>query len=160
MQNGSQLTSMTEAAAPALHTQEREEMRWAQGRTGVASTVEMMSWYFSVDSISDTMRAGLRSVAINVVSRHTRMPQALISSGYCMAAYRWLEPSADTDEMTSAAQVDSANEPNRSAPMPAMSPTLSPTLSARAARHGALGAGLHAAEEVILPDNDLQKGAL
>ena len=44
--------------------------------------------------------------------------------------YRWLEPREDTDEMTSAAQVDSAKEPNRSAPMPAMSPTLSPTLSA------------------------------
>jgi hypothetical protein len=32
--------------------------------------------------------------------------------------------------MTIAAQVDSAKEPNRSAPIPAMSPTLSPTLSA------------------------------
>ena len=36
----------------------------------------------------------------------------------------------ETEEMTSAAQVDSAKEPNRSAPIPAMSPTLSPTLSA------------------------------
>ena len=101
------------------------------GRTGVASTVEMMSWYLSVDSISDTMRAGLRSVAINAVIRHTTIPVALMSSGYCIATYRWLLPSEDSDEMTSAAQVDSANEPNRSAPMPAMSPTLSPTLSAR-----------------------------
>merc|ERR1719305_1805049 len=33
-------------------------------------------------------------------------------------------------EMTRAAQVDSAKEPNKSAPIPAMSPTLSPTLSA------------------------------
>lgn len=32
--------------------------------------------------------------------------------------------------MTKAAQVDSANDPNKSAPIPAMSPTLSPTLSA------------------------------
>lgn len=32
--------------------------------------------------------------------------------------------------MTKAAQVDSANEPKRSALMPATSPTLSPTLSA------------------------------
>jgi len=33
-------------------------------------------------------------------------------------------------ETTSAAHVDSAKDPNKSAPMPAMSPTLSPTLSA------------------------------
>jgi len=32
--------------------------------------------------------------------------------------------------MTNAAQVDSANDPNKSAPIPAISPTLSPTLSA------------------------------
>ena len=38
--------------------------------------------------------------------------------------------SAQVDETTRAAQVDSAREPKRSAPIPAMSPTLSPTLSA------------------------------
>jgi hypothetical protein len=32
--------------------------------------------------------------------------------------------------ITKAAHVDSANEPNKSAPIPATSPTLSPTLSA------------------------------
>merc|ERR1719178_325694 len=37
--------------------------------------------------------------------------------------------SAEEAEMTSAAQVDSANEPKRSDDMPATSPTLSPTLS-------------------------------
>ena len=51
------------------------------GRTGVASRVEMMSWYLRVFSISDTMRAGRRSVAMKVVSRQQRMPAALISSG-------------------------------------------------------------------------------
>lgn len=40
------------------------------------------------------------------------------------------EPTNDVDEMTKAAQVDSANEPNKSALIPATSPTLSPTLSA------------------------------
>ena len=50
-----------------------------------------------------------------------------------MAAPECDEPSDDTEERTSAAQVDSANEPNRSAPIPAMSPTLSPTLSAMTA---------------------------
>lgn len=39
-------------------------------------------------------------------------------------------PTRDVDEMTNAAHVDSANEPKRSALMPATSPTLSPTLSA------------------------------
>ena len=34
------------------------------------------------------------------------------------------------DETTKAAHVDSANDPNKSAPIPAISPTLSPTLSA------------------------------
>lgn len=34
------------------------------------------------------------------------------------------------EETTKAAQVDSAKEPNKSAPIPATSPTLSPTLSA------------------------------
>ena len=37
---------------------------------------------------------------------------------------------SDVEEMTSAAHVDSANEPNKSALIPATSPTLSPTLSA------------------------------
>jgi len=36
----------------------------------------------------------------------------------------------DEQETTRAAQVDSAREPNKSAPIPAISPTLSPTLSA------------------------------
>ena len=41
--------------------------------------------------------------------------------------YNSLEEVAPT---TRAAHVDSAREPNRSAPIPAISPTLSPTLSA------------------------------
>ena len=47
-----------------------------------------------------------------------------------MAAPECDDPSEETEESTSAAQVDSAKDPNRSAPIPAMSPTLSPTLSA------------------------------
>jgi hypothetical protein len=45
---------------------------------------------------------------------------------------------ADT---TNAAQVDSANEPNKSAPIPAISPTLSPTLSAIVAGFLGLSSG-------------------
>jgi len=38
--------------------------------------------------------------------------------------------SAEVAPTTKAAQVDSAKDPKRSAPIPAISPTLSPTLSA------------------------------
>jgi hypothetical protein len=40
------------------------------------------------------------------------------------------EPIKDVDDITRAAHVDYANEPNKSALIPATSPTLSPTLSA------------------------------
>ncbi len=46
---------------------------------------------------------------------------------------KWATPSVSTIEfppMTKAAQVASANDPNKSALIPATSPTLSPTLSA------------------------------
>lgn len=43
--------------------------------------------------------------------------------------------------MTKAAHVDSANDPNKSAPIPATSPTLSPTLSAIVAGFFGLSSG-------------------
>ncbi len=55
------------------------------------------------------------------------MPTAEMTKGKPNAAGD-LYKSADWAVKTSAAQVDSANEPNKSAPIPAMSPTLSPTL--------------------------------
>jgi hypothetical protein len=42
-------------------------------------------------------------------------------------------PTSVLQEITKAAQVDSANDPKRSADIPATSPTLSPTLSAMVA---------------------------
>lgn len=45
------------------------------------------------------------------------------------------------EDITKAAQVDSANEPNRSALIPATSPTLSPTLSAMVAGFLGLSSG-------------------
>lgn len=45
------------------------------------------------------------------------------------------------EEMTKAAQVDSAKEPNKSALIPATSPTLSPTLSAMVAGFLGLSSG-------------------
>jgi hypothetical protein len=43
--------------------------------------VETMSWALRVDSISETTRAGLRSVAMRVVSTHTTMPEPVMSRG-------------------------------------------------------------------------------
>lgn len=96
----------------------------------VINTVEMINCLFSVGSISFTPLMVKRSVANKVVSRHTRIPAALMMSGKHMATKFLSVPKEDSDEITKAAQVDSAKDPNRSAPIPAISPTLSPTLSA------------------------------
>eukprot|EP00955_Chlamydomonas_euryale_P109530 365940-Chlamydomonas_euryale.AAC.36 len=58
------------------------------------------------------------------------MPVADSTNGNVSPTNSRASPIDETLDTTSAAHVDSANEPNRSAPMPAMSPTLSPTLSA------------------------------
>ncbi len=50
-------------------------------------------------------------------------------------------PTREVDEITKAAQVDSANDPNKSALIPATSPTLSPTLSAMVAGFLGLSSG-------------------
>jgi len=50
-------------------------------------------------------------------------------------------PIREVDEITKAAQVDSAKDPKRSALMPATSPTLSPTLSAIVAGFLGLSSG-------------------
>ena len=62
-----------------------------------------------------------------VVIKLAMMPTAEITKGKPKAAGDW-NKSLDWAVKTRAAHVDSANEPNKSAPMPAMSPTLSPTL--------------------------------
>ncbi len=100
-----------------------------------------------VDSSSCTLRVpwilSLRftyemSVATMLVRMQARMPIALQASGTSsIERSLLLELSVSWSlEITRAAQVAYANEPNRSAPIPAMSPTLSPTLSA-------IVAGLH-----------------
>merc|ERR1719506_145749 len=60
----------------------------------------------------------------------TTMPTEEMSIGYIMELQPCALRSAEEEARTIAAQVDSAKDPNKSAPMPAMSPTLSPTLSA------------------------------
>ena len=67
----------------------------------------------------------------------TKIPKAVKTKGN-IKFWRYMAESREVpsyannvlEEMTKAAQVDSAKEPKRSAPIPAISPTLSPTLSA------------------------------
>ena len=63
------------------------------------------------------------------MTNDTIIPVAVIKRGKYMAS-GVCNRSTEVDATTKAAQVDSAREPKRSAPIPAISPTLSPTLSA------------------------------
>lgn len=77
------------------------------------------------------------------VPRLTSNPKVGISSTN-RTVYISTDPSPFTREsppMTKAAQIASAKEPNRSAPIPATSPTLSPTLSAIVAGFFGLSSG-------------------
>ena len=96
----------------------------------VMSAVEMISCLFNAGSISLTALISKKSVAKRVVIKQTRMPIELISRGYNIAVNSWLIPKEEMEATTRAAQDDSAYEPKRSEPIPAISPTLSPTLSA------------------------------
>lgn len=73
----------------------------------------------------------------------TQMPTAGISRTYMivLSSYTpaWLV--IELQPIISDAQVDSAKDPNRSAPIPAISPTLSPTLSAIVAGLRGLSSG-------------------
>ena len=59
----------------------------------------------------------------------TTIPTAVIINGKYIASVVVIN-SVDVDPTTNAAHVASASDPNKSAPIPAISPTLSPTLSA------------------------------
>merc|ERR550532_1794642 len=63
------------------------------------------------------------------VSSPQTTPSDDTSNGYIIEA-QFRAKSSDAAASTSAAQLASAKEPNKSAPIPAISPTLSPTLSA------------------------------
>ena len=75
------------------------------------------------------------------VSKLTGMPMAEMRIGYNKAS---TIPENATALITMAAQVLSAQEPNKSAPMPATSPTLSPTLSAMTAGFRGSSSGMPA----------------
>jgi len=61
--------------------------------------------------------------------KEATIPAEVIMSGNKRASVPRTS-SMEVEETTRAAQVDSARDPNKSAPIPAISPTLSPTLSA------------------------------
>jgi hypothetical protein len=74
-----------------------------------------------------------------------KIPKAIKTKGYIKFVMNLSQPAGvatkEVDEITKAAQVDSANEPKRSALIPATSPTLSPTLSAIVAGFFGLSSG-------------------
>ncbi len=76
---------------------------------------------------------------------HKKIPKAIINNGYIKLEILNMHPEPvpirEVDDITSAAQVDSAKDPKRSADMPATSPTLSPTLSAIVAGFLGLSSG-------------------
>jgi hypothetical protein len=71
----------------------------------------------------------VKFVATKEVTNETKMPTAVIIRGKYIALVVMINP-GEVEPTTNAAQVASANDPNKSAPIPAISPTLSPTLSA------------------------------
>jgi hypothetical protein len=90
--------------------------------------VEMISCHLTIDSTLSIV-ALVKVVAKNYVMKETKIPTAVIKSGKYMASGVVASPT-EVDPTTKAAHVDSARDPKRSAPIPAISPTLSPTLSA------------------------------
>ena len=100
--------------------------------TSMSVTKYMTAAIIALDMISMRFSAGptwasVLTRTIRIVIRLTGMPIAEMTIGYSSAST--LPPKAIA-LMTIAAQVLSAQEPKRSAPIPATSPTLSPTLSA------------------------------
>jgi len=74
-----------------------------------------------------------------------KIPKAIRTKGYIKLVMNLSQPigvaTKEVDEITKAAHVDYANEPKRSALIPATSPTLSPTLSAIVAGFFGLSSG-------------------
>ena len=94
---------------------------------GVMRTVDTTNWRLSDASTSGFSCTRKQWVEKNVVIKLMTMPTDEMTNGKPKAEDN-SNKSGDCDVKTNAAHVDSANEPNKSAPMPAMSPTLSPTL--------------------------------
>ena len=99
----------------------------------VMPSVVSVSCVLSTSSMDASLRTGRKSVATKDTAPHTRMPTEEMYRGNTSESHPADTRSCDCAAITSAAQVASAKEPNRSEPMPATSPTLSPTLSAMVA---------------------------
>ena len=100
--------------------------------TSMSVTKYMTTAMMALDMISMRFSAGPTWASVltrtsRIVIRLTGMPIAEMTIGYRSASTL---PAKAIALMTMAAQVLSAQEPKRSAPIPATSPTLSPTLSA------------------------------
>lgn len=91
--------------------------------------VLMNSCHFRVLSIWTSLSTLIIFVAKKLVIIEMMIPDAEIIRGNKIPDGE-LRSSVEDAPITSAAQLDSANEPNKSLPIPAISPTLSPTLSA------------------------------
>merc|ERR1719183_1001261 len=90
-------------------------------------TVEIPSCHFKTAWTVSTVT--VKKCAQRTERNEARIPTLVTING----KYRQstvLTSSGEVDDTTRAAHVDSAREPKRSAPIPAISPTLSPTLSA------------------------------
>ena len=90
--------------------------------------VEMINAFFNEDSTFSSVLGLMKKSEIKLAT----IPTPLTKRGNSKAEV-FASPSSIANEaapITIAAHVDSATEPKRSAPIPAISPTLSPTLSA------------------------------
>jgi hypothetical protein len=94
----------------------------------VMRIVEMINYHLTVFSTVSYLTL-MKVVAKNYVMNDTRIPAAVTINGKKIASVVKTRPSL-VAPITNAAQVDSARDPKRSLPIPAISPTLSPTLSA------------------------------
>lgn len=95
--------------------------------TTIINTVDTINCIFNVNSIELFPTFNYR--ANNDTNNDTIIPEAVIVNGYNNAGTLSFN-SSEVAAITNAAHVDSANDPNKSLPIPAISPTLSPTLSA------------------------------
>lgn len=114
-----------------------------RSKPGINRIVEMTSCCFKELCTYAVDSTYLPYVIIALVARLTSIPIAGTQRTK-MIELKLKTPlrfEIEVHEITKAAHVDSANEPKRSAPIPAISPTLSPTLSAIVAGFLGLSSG-------------------
>uniref|UniRef100_A0A146LTH6 Uncharacterized protein n=1 Tax=Lygus hesperus TaxID=30085 RepID=A0A146LTH6_LYGHE len=102
----------------------------AKNAIGVIITVDSSSCNFNVGSILRAVRTLCIYTAEKDATHDTSIPSDIITNGSSNADHELYRDEPTDDAITIAAHEPSDSEPNRSAPIPAISPTLSPTLSA------------------------------